>query len=231
MLVELLTADSGFLEEFSDFAFGEGCLGPKMTLWGFLFIFSQYITTHLVEGDFNRADGQFDRNMLMSTLSSRLVCKGKHALQKREWSKEQLDMARGKVALKRERRKLMLDPDCILTGVIKALENVQQEEEANLEKKRKADEKAQQKEAARLVREADKVERQERAQVAREVKQSEDVARLVRADFKGSSSSEEVQTFSAQALWKAAPPAMHDLFAFNNQELIKRSTSVRTGTI
>ncbi|KAK3238546.1 hypothetical protein CYMTET_51448 [Cymbomonas tetramitiformis] len=180
MLVELLRADSGFLEEFSDFAFGEGCLGPKMTLWGFLFIFSQYITTHLVEGAFNRADGQFDRNMLMSTLSSRLVCKGKHALQKREWSKEQLDMARGKVALKRERRKLMLDPDCILTGVIKALENVQQEKEANLEKKRKADEKAQQKEAARLVREADEVERQERAQVAREVKQVDALVRVVR---------------------------------------------------
>ncbi|KAK3236732.1 hypothetical protein CYMTET_53144 [Cymbomonas tetramitiformis] len=58
--------------------------------------------------------------------------------------------------------------------------------------------------------------------------QSEDVARLLRADYKGSSSSSEVQTFSAQALWKAAPPTVHELFAFHNEELIRRSSSGRS---
>ncbi|KAK3266072.1 hypothetical protein CYMTET_25282 [Cymbomonas tetramitiformis] len=175
MLAPLCDADPDMLEEVCRYAYavdnlGVGQLGPKLTLWGFIFVWSQYITTHLIEGDFCRADGQFDKNMLMSTLSSRMVSKGKHTLQKRGWSKSQLTVARGQVAGKRARRKLVLDPDGILLGVVKSLDQVQKDDEKRAAKKKEATEKAAQKETDRLAKEAQK----EADRLAREAQREAD---------------------------------------------------------
>ncbi|KAK3268194.1 hypothetical protein CYMTET_23290 [Cymbomonas tetramitiformis] len=75
------------------------------------------------------------------------------------------------MAKKRAQRKLVLDPDGILTGAIKALEKVQEGEKRQHEQQRERVDMAQKKEAARLAKEAQKTERQAVVATAKEVRE------------------------------------------------------------
>ncbi|KAK3286664.1 hypothetical protein CYMTET_5790 [Cymbomonas tetramitiformis] len=79
-LRELLSCDELLLKELVQYAFpsdeNEMAVGPLLEKWGCIFVFTPYVLTQQIEGDFNRIDNTGHKNASVETISAVVVGSG-----------------------------------------------------------------------------------------------------------------------------------------------------------